>query len=115
MPAEARRPPSLTQTDQTQLPHAPAVSPRPARPAFLLRAAVSSVCVPLGGESSKPVPASSRFAMEPSCPLLLAGFSLPLAKALTANTTSTADSNWTSTTSGKGPAACALSPRPASR
>lgn len=38
--------------------------------------------------------------MEPSCPLLLAGFSLPLAKALTANTTSTADSNWTSTTSG---------------
>ncbi|XP_023393145.1 receptor-type tyrosine-protein phosphatase epsilon [Pteropus vampyrus] len=38
--------------------------------------------------------------MEPSCPLLLAGFSLPLAKALTANTTSTADSNWTSATSG---------------
>ncbi|EPY84872.1 receptor-type tyrosine-protein phosphatase epsilon isoform 1 [Camelus ferus] len=36
--------------------------------------------------------------MEPFCPLLLAGVSLPLAKALTENKTTTAQSNWTSTT-----------------
>ncbi|XP_019499624.1 PREDICTED: receptor-type tyrosine-protein phosphatase epsilon-like [Hipposideros armiger] len=38
--------------------------------------------------------------MEPFCPLLLASFSFPLAKALAVNETTTAVSNWTSTTSG---------------
>ena len=44
--------------------------------------------------------------MEPFCPFLLAGVSLPLAKALKGNeTTSTAvaQSNWTSTTAGQTP------------
>ena len=44
--------------------------------------------------------------MEPFCPFLLAGVSLPLAKALKGNeTTSTAvaQSNWTSTPAGKTP------------
>lgn len=45
--------------------------------------------------------------MEPFCPFLLAGVSLPLAKALKGNetttTTTTAQSNWTSTTAGKTP------------
>lgn len=74
---------------------------------------MASAWVRLGGERvTQPVPASCRFAMEPSCPLLLAGFSLPLAKALTANTTGTAESNWTATTSGKG---LPLSPVPRAR
>eukprot|EP00069_Balaena_mysticetus_P012170 bmy_01366T0 len=38
--------------------------------------------------------------MEPFCPLLLAGVSLPLAKAFKGNETTTAQSNWTSTTAG---------------
>ena len=44
--------------------------------------------------------------MEPFCPFLLAGVSLPLAKALKGNETTTAaaaQSNWTSTTAGKTP------------
>nr|KAF6322784.1 protein tyrosine phosphatase receptor type E [Pipistrellus kuhlii] len=36
--------------------------------------------------------------MEPFCPLLLAGFSLRLARAFTVNESTPADSNWTSTT-----------------
>lgn len=53
--------------------------------------------------------------MEPFCPLLLAGVSLPLAKALRGNETTPAVSNWNSTTSGEDPAACpapALATRP---
>ncbi|KAF6317782.1 protein tyrosine phosphatase receptor type E [Rhinolophus ferrumequinum] len=53
-----------------------------------------------GGEIGATGPASLGFAMEPFCPLLLASFSFLLAKALRVNQTSTADSNWTSTTSG---------------
>lgn len=44
--------------------------------------------------------------MEPFCPFLLVGVSLPLAKALKGNettTTTAAQSNWTSTTAGKTP------------
>ena len=44
--------------------------------------------------------------MEPICPLLLAGVSLPLARALKGNETTPAYSNWTSTTSGEDPATC---------
>ena len=52
--------------------------------------------------------------MEPFCPFLLAGVSLPLAKALKGNetttTTTTAQSNWTSTTAGKNPLPLPLCP-----
>lgn len=68
-----------------------------------------------GGEPSEPVPTSCRFAMEPFCPLLLAGVSLPLAKALKGNETTSAVSNQTSTTSGEDPVSCpcpALAVRP---
>uniref|UniRef100_A0A5F9CL29 Uncharacterized protein n=1 Tax=Oryctolagus cuniculus TaxID=9986 RepID=A0A5F9CL29_RABIT len=39
-------------------------------------------------------------AMEPLCPLLLAGFSLPLTRALQGNESTAADGNWTAATSG---------------
>lgn len=53
--------------------------------------------------------------MEPFCPFLLAGVSLPLAKALKGNettttTTPTAQSNWTSTTAGMTPPPLSLCP-----
>lgn len=53
--------------------------------------------------------------MEPFCPFLLAGVSLPLAKALKGNettttTTPTAQSNWTSTTAGTTPPPLSLCP-----
>uniref|UniRef100_A0A5F9DG46 Uncharacterized protein n=1 Tax=Oryctolagus cuniculus TaxID=9986 RepID=A0A5F9DG46_RABIT len=38
--------------------------------------------------------------MEPLCPLLLAGFSLPLTRALQGNESTAADGNWTAATSG---------------
>lgn len=41
--------------------------------------------------------------MEPFCPLLLASFSLSLARAGKGNDTTPAESNWTSTTAGKDP------------
>lgn len=44
-----------------------------------------------------------RCAMEPFCPLLLASFSLSLARAGQGNDTTPAESNWTSTTAGKDP------------
>lgn len=79
------------QTEASVLPKLP-LPPVPAHP-----------CPPGGGASPELVPASSRFTMEPFCPLLLAGFSLRLAKAFTVNESTPADSNWTSTTSGKCP------------
>lgn len=42
-----------------------------------------------------------RFAMEPLCPLLLASFSLPLARASKENETTPAESNRTNTTTGR--------------
>ncbi|XP_015428056.1 PREDICTED: receptor-type tyrosine-protein phosphatase epsilon [Myotis davidii] len=55
----------------------------------------------VAGQDGSPGPPQEheRFAMEPFCPLLLAGFSLRLAKAFTVNESTPADSNWTSTTS----------------
>ena len=44
--------------------------------------------------------------MEPFCLLLLAGVSLPFAKALKGNETTPAESNLTSTTAGEDPAVC---------
>ncbi|KAG8517462.1 LOW QUALITY PROTEIN: Receptor-type tyrosine-protein phosphatase epsilon, partial [Galemys pyrenaicus] len=75
-------------------PRAPVTQPQPT---LLLasRAACDFWGSPLAG-ASRP----ARLAMEPFCPLLLAGFSFPLAGALNSNETTTASSNWTSTASG---------------
>nr|CAI9711277.1 unnamed protein product [Rangifer tarandus platyrhynchus] len=83
----------------------------PAKPQIPLQLAVSTGVAhsPLKTNLSPPpqdswtLSVGFRVAMEPFCPFLLAGVSLPLAKALKGNettTTTAAQSNWTSTTAG---------------